>query len=218
MWWWLGLGGLATAKLLIDVFNDPPATPQKKLSILETNLSRLRLELHSENSRRIAILGQPGAGKSSLLKRMTQGKVRPLPVIGVETDATNWSDSTDCHLLSRYDEYTFIDVPGYDTIQHPLHTMRMHFPFSDMDVYILVIRDKLRNADQEIFRAISRSGKPVCVVRSFAETLDSNERNQVKRDLQNRFELDKGINIEFFSSRTKEGISRIFGFVKKHVG
>jgi GTPase Era involved in 16S rRNA processing len=210
--WWLVVPAVGLlGKLVIDALDEPtaPSRPKTK-TLLEKNLSRLRTELKLAGQHRIAILGQPGAGKSSLLKKMTAGKVVPLPMIGAETDATNWAERDDCIMLSRFDHYTFVDVPGYDTVSHPADIFLNNFPFSGIDAYIFVVRGKLRGADELIFAAIAKSGKPVCVARSFADNMNDEERAAVTRDIHQRFGLSKEHHIGFFSNRTGEGIGAIY--------
>jgi GTP-binding protein EngB required for normal cell division len=218
MWWLIVPAVGLLGKIVIDALDEPgPAASKSKVkSTLERNLVRLRSELRTAGQHRIAILGQPGAGKSSLLKKMTAGKVVPLPVIGAQTDATSWADSADCNMLSRFDHYTFVDVPGYDTATHPADVVLNEFPFGDADVYIFVVRGKLRGADEQIFRAISRSGKPVCVARSFADSLNDDERAAVTHDLHQRFGLTADQHIGFFSNRSGEGIAAIFDAVRQY--
>lgn len=218
MWWLIVPAVGLLGKIVIDALDEPSPTPSKNKvkSTLERNLARLHSELRSAGQHRIAILGQPGAGKSSLLKKMTSGKVVPLPVIGAETDATNWADKVDCNLLSRFDHYTFVDVPGYDTATHPVDVVLSEFPFGDADAYVFVVRGKLRGADEQIFRAIARSGKPVCVARSFADSLSNDERDAVTRDLHHRFGLSADHHIGFFSNRSGEGVAAIFDAVRQY--
>lgn len=217
--WWLVVPAVGLlGKIVIDALDEPSAASSKPKvkSTLERNLARLRSELCSAGRHRIAILGQPGAGKSSLLKKMTVGKVVPLPVIGTQTDATNWADSVDCDMLSRFGHYTFVDVPGYDTATHPVDVVLNQLPFGEIDAFIFVVRGKLRGADEQIFRAIARSGKPVCVARSFADSLNEDERAAVTLDLQQRFGLSSDHHIGFFSNRNGEGVAAIFNAVRQY--
>lgn len=218
MWWLIVPAVGLLGKIVIDALDEPsPAASKSRVkSTLERNLARLRSELRAAGQHRIVILGQPGAGKSSLLKKMTAGKVVPLPVIGAETDATNWADSADCNLLSRFGHYTFVDVPGYDTATHPVDVVLNEFPFGDADVYVFVVRGKLRGADEQIFRAIARSGKPVCVARSFADSLSDDERTAVTLDLHQRFGLAADHHIGFFSNRSGDGVTAIFDAVRQY--
>lgn len=214
MWWLIPIAAVGVAKLTYELFADEQKIqPIKKKSIFESNLGRLNEQLHNTIGRKVAILGQPGAGKSSLLKSMTGGRVCPLPVIGVETDATNWSTDNFCTLLSRFQGDIFVDVPGYDTESHPTDIFLSYFPWSQFDAFILVIGGKLHRADENIYQHLAREGKMLCVARSFSESLDSSERESVKTDLASRLCLIGNLDIKFFSSRTTEGLSEIYDAV-----
>lgn len=103
--WWLAIPVIGlVGKVIYDAVTDEYEAPSpRRKTTLELNLERLEKQLRSHSGYKIAILGQPGAGKSSLLKKMTNGKVKPLPVIGTQTDATDWSSDTACNLLSVYE-------------------------------------------------------------------------------------------------------------------
>lgn len=206
--WRLAFPALALAQGVYEFMTDA-GRPARRHTVLERNLQRLSQELRSSNRMKIGILGQPGAGKSLLLKKMTKNKVRPLPIIGAETDATNWAEQSGIELLSTYNRFVFVDVPGYDTAAHPIPVFREFFPFSGFDSFIFVVRGKLREADEAVFQLIAASGKPVCVCRSFAENCDEGEREAVSEDLQKRLHLADDHIIGFFSNRSGEGVADI---------
>lgn len=211
MWWLLIPIGGAIAKVVYDAITEEdevPSPPRK--STLERNIERLKWELRSHSGRKVAIIGQPGAGKSSLLKRMTSGKVIPLPVIGTQTDATSWADDIECNLLSYYENHAFVDVPGYDTSSHPTDVFYSSFPFDEFDAFIFVTHGKLHASDEIIFRSIVSSNKHLCIAKSFSESLESWERGAVKNDMQTRLSINNSVPIVFFSNRTGEGIEVIF--------
>ena len=166
--WWLAIPVIGlVGKAIYDAVTDEDEAPSpRRKTTLELNLERLEEQLQSHSGYKIAILGQPGAGKSSLLKKMTNGKVKPLPVIGAQTDATDWSSDTACNLLSVYERYVFADVPGYDTSSHPLYVFSSSFPFRHFDAFIFVIHGKLHSSDEDVFRLISRSGKRISIAKS----------------------------------------------------
>ena len=74
MWWLaipvIGLVGKAIYHAVTD--EDEAPSPRRKTT-LELNLERLEEQLKSHSGYKIAILGQPGAGKSSLLKKVEWG-------------------------------------------------------------------------------------------------------------------------------------------------
>jgi GTP-binding protein EngB required for normal cell division len=215
MIWFLIPAVAVAAKVVYDYATDDSSSSNRpNKSSLELNLERLQRELNThQNVKKIAIVGQPGAGKSSLLKKMTKGKVKPLPVIGTQTDATSWADELDCNLLSHYENYIFVDVPGYDTTSHPKQTFLSSFPFYKFDAFIFVIHGKLHGADEEIFKSIHLSGKRFCVARSHCDSLEDYEKTIVKSDLRGRLNLNNSTSVSLFSNRTGEGIDEIFKFV-----
>lgn len=212
LWLLIPVIGLV-GKVIYDSVTEesaPAPAPVRRKTTLESNLERLSRELRSENGRKIAIIGQPGAGKSSLLKKMTGGKVVPLPVIGNHTDATNWSSDIGCNLLSRYNGKVFSDVPGYDTQTHPVDVFKSNFPFRDFDGFLFVVRGKLYGADEEIFRLASRIGKPIFIARSFLDSLDEGELEVSEEDIKKRLSVPQSAKFFFFSNRTDEGVDAIF--------
>ena len=86
---------------------------------LSDNLIDLWCRLRDSEQPKIAIFGQPGAGKSCLLTNMVGGVLDMCPAIGVETDKTSWSTQDESPIFYCSPLYTFIDVPGYGTNRHP---------------------------------------------------------------------------------------------------
>ena len=213
MWWFaipvIGLVG----KAIYDAVTDEAPSPRSKTT-LELNLERLEEQVRSHSGYKIAIIGQPGAGKSSLLKKMTNGKVKPLPVIGAHTDATDWSSDPACNLLSIYENYAFADVPGYDTSSHPLYAFSSSFPFKHFDAFIFVIHGKLHSSDEDIFRLIDRSGKKISIAKSFSDSLERDDIKSVEHDIRTRLSLSNSASILFFSNRTGDGIESVFNSIR----
>ena len=83
MWWLIPIAVVGVGKVIYDLANEPARINSTQKTVLETNLGRLSVQLRSQRGRKIAILGQPGAGKSSLLKGMTSGVIDPLPILSL---------------------------------------------------------------------------------------------------------------------------------------
>lgn len=215
MWWFAIIPIGLVVKAVYDAVTDEDEAPSpRRKTTLELNFQRLEEKLRSNSGYKIAILGQPGAGKSSLLKKMTNGKVEPLPVIGAQTDATDWSNDAACNLLSVYENYVFADVPGYDTSSHPLYVFSSSFPFRYFDAFIFVIHGKLHSSDENIFRIISQSGKKISIAKSFSESLEGDDILYVEKDIRTRLSLSDSTPILFFSNRSGVGIDSVFNSIK----
>jgi hypothetical protein len=142
-------------KILFSVkeyFYGPEKNKEITTLIYEYNLQKLTLILEAlPNYKKVAILGQPGAGKSTLLKKITNSECVPLPIIGQHTDATDWSQSCAVDLIHIYNDTIFVDVPGYETATHPIMSFIKYFPFKLFDCFLIVFRDKLKEADSKLW-------------------------------------------------------------------
>ncbi|WP_040207193.1 GTPase [Neobacillus jeddahensis] len=210
--WWIPVtlvGGYLVKKVREDK-KTSSYTPT--ITTLERNMNRLSLALNEmNNKKKIAVLGQPGAGKSTLIDLLTSHQCSPRPSIGQKTDATNWSESIEVDLLFIYRDYVFVDVPGYDTSTHPIDHFIQSFPFHEFDRFLFVVKGKIHQADEEmwnILKALSLLEKTQ-IVRSYSDTLNSKEKLEIKKDLF-RYFRKKPL---FISSRYKEGLEEVLNFL-----
>ncbi|MDI4647630.1 GTPase [Cohnella hashimotonis] len=177
-------------------------------TVLERNLRRLASELAViPRRRKIAILGQPGAGKSALLDLLTDRACVPRPVVGQRTDATSWAHDPNAALIHACGEAVFVDSPGYGTAAHPAETFFRLFPYRSFDRLLLVFKDKLHAADDRLLAGIARAGlaERTLLVRSFADSLEDEDREQLLGELAKRFSGPKVL----YSARTGMGLDEI---------
>jgi predicted GTPase len=161
---------------------------------LENNFSRLEAFLKNSHSRAISIIGQPGAGKSSLLLKLTNGYCYPKPVIGQQTDATDWSNNEEAVLAYSYKGINYIDSPGYDTIDHPLKCYQEYFPFDSFDDIMFMLRGKLHKTDEEMFWTIiekSKRSSTIYLIRGFSEDLSGEERTTIEQEYRLKFHYNR---------------------------
>lgn len=185
-----------------------PAEP----SVLERNLKRLAAELAViPRQRKVAILGQPGAGKSALLDLLTDKSCEPRPSVGQRTDATSWAHDPEAVLIRTCSCAVFVDSPGYGTSAHPADVFFKFFPYRSFDRLVLVIKDKLHAADDRLLLGIARSGltERTMLVRSFADGLTSEEQAALAGELGGRFSGP----IVFYSARDRSGLADVERFV-----
>lgn len=217
--WWIPVaivGAWVVKKCLED---DETYSPTPSLTTLEKNFLRLKEELENHTFKSIAIIGQPGAGKSSLLDTMTDGRCIPRPQLGQATDTTDWSNSSDTNLVNKYYGFKFIDTPGYDTLKHPTRSYIEYFPFNCVSQVILLIRGKVHQADEEIYNKLIRtfgdeSFRKVLLVRGFSDDLTEKERREILEDFDAKLRYRKrNIKVVFLSNRYKHGIMEVQRFI-----
>lgn len=218
------LAGVLVVATVVWLFSDDEDEKAKKSSsssskektILEKNFFSLRQQLSkNKTEKKIAILGQPGAGKSSLLLNITDNKCIPKPIVGVQTDATHWNDSIKDDFFHRYNKIIYVDSPGHDTKSHPTESYINHFPFSSFDIIIFVISGKIHASDQKIIAKIkkintfSKSTKLI-IVRSFNDALNEKNKKNVEFDMEKYFQSkSEKLDFVFSSNYTDEGIEAI---------
>ena len=182
-------------------------------TVLEQNLVRLQAEIAQYRGGRlkVAMLGQPGAGKSTLLDLLTNRTCVPRPVVGQQTDATNWSTSLNVPLIHYCGDTAFVDAPGYDTLAHPVEAFLKWFPFQAFDHLLLVLKGKVHQSDDQLWHWLkSRSlSERTLVARSFSEGLTDAEIIEVRTEFSERFDGRAVL----FSNREKLGIDVIKAFV-----
>jgi small GTP-binding protein len=125
---------------------------------------RIREQLQSDDAVRvsIALFGQPGCGKSSLINRLTGQK---LALEGVRNDVTSERQEYEWNGL------TLVDLPGYDTARFPAHEYLARFKVLEFDLLLCVFDGKFHKADTELFHEVTRRGKTCLFVRNKHDTL-----------------------------------------------
>lgn len=116
---------------------------------------KIRHRLDEENNAivSVALFGQPGAGKSSLINKIVGKKVAD---VGVETDKTVNA--------ARYETkgLCFVDLPGYGTANFPKESYFDRFNIQQFDLFLCVTSGKLHQADTEFFQELAKRDK-VCI-------------------------------------------------------
>ncbi|WP_312510530.1 GTPase [Massilia sp.] len=122
---------------------------------IHNDAQKIRDELEQERAGRVsvALFGQPGAGKSSLINAIVGKKVAQ---VGVETDKTVKQEEYEHNGLN------LVDLPGYGTQKFPKETYRDEFALARFDLFLCVTSGKFHQADTELFRALDEM-KKVCI-------------------------------------------------------
>lgn len=122
---------------------------------INSDADTIREKLKEEESEivSVALFGQPGAGKSSLINKIIGKKVAEA---GVETDKTT-EEASYIHNGLR-----LVDLPGYGTKKFPKDEYKEKFHLETFDLFLCVTSGKFHQADTELFRELDEMGK-VCI-------------------------------------------------------
>ena len=158
---------------------------------------------------KIALIGQPGAGKSSLINELT-GK--DLFEVGVHTDTTTERQTAELEGM------IIEDLPGYGTKRFPLDDWVKEFKPENSDVYLFVFEGKLRGSDSDLFERFKNWKKernhPYFIVRNKMDDLWDKKKTQdeLKQDIINDVTDKMGVSgtkVYFTSCRDGSGIDEL---------
>lgn len=162
---------------------------------------RKQLEQDEKTMVSVALFGQPGAGKSSLINAIVGEKVAE---VGVETDKT-----------VEAAEYVhkglkLVDLPGYGTKSFPKDEYFQRFGIQNLDLFLCVTSGKLLDADTQLFQELAHRGKACIFVVNRHDELW--EEGVDKKELEARKVHDihkhvgKPVKVIFTSCRQKTGL------------
>lgn len=177
----------------------------------EKERTRILMEMLAEKETvlRIGLIGQPGAGKSSLINRLLG---RELFAVGVHTDTTTEAQQ------EKYNDLEIVDLPGYGTGRFPLESWLTEFRPQELDMYIFVFDGKLHDSDGEMFRLLAKWQQerqhPYFIVRNKSDDIwePSRSEEELRADIvaDVRGKLgDSTAPVYFTSCRSGEGIDTL---------
>lgn len=180
----------------------------------ETERLKRELERLDEVRVRVALFGQPGAGKSSLINALIG---RDVAEAGERTDTT-----LEAHCY-EHDGVEYTDLPGFGTTRFPAETYWDRFQISDHDLLLCVKDSKFSLADDKLFfEEIWKRGKVCIFVHNKLDTLWSSSKTieQVKQELQEELEARIAPHkapLVFTSCRTREGLDALERAIWDHL-
>jgi len=166
----------------------------------------LREKLKSEQGKKlkVALFGQPGAGKSSLINKLVGYDAVP---VGVSTDKTIEAEVVD------WEDLLLVDLPGYGTTKFPENKYFDEFKIEDFDIYLCVFSGKFHGADTRFFKELRSKGKVCIFVRNNHDTIweDGKETEELEQDI--KLDVEKQVeskeNVVFTSCRNNYGIKEL---------
>ena len=145
----------------------------------------------------VALIGEPGVGKSSLVNAIVGKKVAETGATGETTRTAQAAPHADVEGL------IFWDLPGCGTPSHPRETfLEDQKLLTNYDVFVLVTEKRIRQGDEWLYRKLrTEAGKPIFVVRTHfdqvVDELDEDEaRRRIAEDIQKQ--LGEGADLHVY--------------------
>lgn len=135
-----------------------------------------QVELWENTEVKIAITGQSGSGKSSLINAIAGSKVAPVGFVETTMEPKEYKTENGIIL---------VDLPGCGTANFPFETYIDDMQISSFDAIILVTANRFYEADIKLFNyVVNNLKKPIFLVRTKMDTAvrDGAEDNNLSRD------------------------------------
>lgn len=169
----------------------------------DANSIKQKLQEDNNIKVKVALFGQPGAGKSSLINNIIGKKVAKA---GVETDCTTVEQAYE------HGGIILVDLPGYGTGKFPLDSFLEKYSPSNYDLFLCISESKFHEDDTELFRMINNNDKTCIFVRSKSDNIydDDKSISQLKSEITADLVNQVGAcDMIFISNRTKDGIDEL---------
>lgn len=162
----------------------------------------------------VALFGQPGAGKSSLINCLTgqnQAEVGNKNDITVEEKSYEWNG------------LYLVDLPGYGTSRFPASTYMEKFKIEKFDFFLCIFSGvRLKEDDIAFFKKLRNMGKSCLFVCNKTDALWENGKtlSEIQREIQENLRQEVGVQdcVYFTSCRSDEGLDELTTSILKLLG
>jgi GTPase len=176
---------------------------------------------HIDRGIKIAIVGKPNVGKSTLVNRML-GDER---VVVFDSPGTT-RDSIYLSLERMGEKYTIIDTAGVrkrgriDELVEKFSVAKTLQAIQDCHVVLLLLdaREKITDQDLSLLGYVLESGRALVIAVNKWDGLKPEDRMLIKRDLEYRLKFVDFAKIHTISALHGTGVGDLFGSVKKAYG
>ncbi len=176
-------------------------------------------EDEEDDSIKVAVIGKPNAGKSSIINRIV-GSERLI----VSNIPGTTRDAVDTHVENEYGKFTFIDTAGIrrqskiDDKIEKYSVLRAHMAVERADVCLIMIdgSEGISVQDEKIAGIAHDAGKACIIVVNKWDIVekDNNTVNQFTRDIYMHLSYMPYAPLLFVSALTGQRINRIFEEIK----
>lgn len=170
------------------------------------------------NTVRVAVLGRPNVGKSTLINRIL-GEERVI----VFDHAGTTRDSIEVPFLRRDRPYVLIDTAGirrrgkvHETIEK-FSVIKALQAVEAAQVVVLVVdaRDGITDQDLHLIGYTIEAGRGLVVAVNKWDNLESDHKDWVKREVERRLHFAPWVKVHYISALHGTGVGDLFAFVEK---
>ena len=169
-------------------------------------LLRREIEKADKEKVSVALFGHSGAGKSTIINKLTGKK---LAKVGVETDTTTEKEKYE------WEGIILTDLPGYNTKKFPADEYLEKFRIlEDFDLFLCVFEGKLSKENAEFFTLLKQNGRNCIFIRNKCDMIWEEGKTfeelteSIARDLNKQTE-SYGETIVFTSGKDNFGFDKL---------
>lgn len=203
-----------------------PISAGKKLGIGELldaiydNFDNIELEEEDDETIRVAVIGKPNAGKSSLINKIL-GEERVI----VSDIAGTTRDSIDTYFENKYGKYIFVDTAGirrknkvYDNLEK-YSVLKAKSAIEKANVCLIMIdaTEGVTEQDEKIAGIAHEAGKGVIIVINKWDLIEkeTNTMEKYKRQVYDKLAYLSYAPIIFISAITGQRIEKLFSMINE---
>ncbi|MCD8108184.1 MAG: ribosome biogenesis GTPase Der [Oscillospiraceae bacterium] len=173
-----------------------------------------------KDSIRVAVIGKPNVGKSSIINRIV-GEERAI----VSNIAGTTRDATDAEVENEWGKYTFVDTAGirkkskvYENIEH-YSVLRAYMAVDEADVAVIVIDASVgfTEQDSKVAGYAHEQGK-ACIVAVNKWDVIEKETNTMKEfsdNLKEKLSFMDYVPFIFISAKTGQRVDKLFELINR---
>ncbi|MEK7219020.1 MAG: ribosome biogenesis GTPase Der [Patescibacteria group bacterium] len=171
---------------------------------------------------RIAIVGKPNAGKSSLINALMSDAQREMSPRLVSSVPGTTRDTTDTVIRHEGEEYLFVDTAGLkrragqDRGIDGLAVLRTMQAIEDVDIAVVVLdaSEPVSRQDKAIAGMAAEEGKGLIFLLNKIDLVKGEERALKRNELAEQFQFCKYAPVLPSSSQTRENLPKLFSLIR----
>jgi len=167
---------------------------------------------------KVAIIGRPNVGKSTLLNALT-GEERAIvsPIAGTTRDAV------DAHVRHGETDYVFVDTAGIRrkgktkemTEKLSVVMARRHIRMAQVVLVVLDASEGVLGLDATIAGYAHEGGRAVILVVNKWDTIDKGKKRGFEQQVRDELKFLDYAPVMFLSAKTGEGVARLFKLIRE---